>query len=239
MPNESPTKVQQMEREIDALRLLFKRRPIISMVIVLWLIGPVFYAVYEFVQRRSIQKENATLKQELSETKRDRDAKGAQLAPFLATAELRFPDAPPDKRLELLLNRLEDAIIQVEDAARRMGSKMILSEDIRVSMINRLKHQPSLKVDITAALGNSQPYELAEQLKTVFLEAGWPISKGSVSQAIFSRPQLGCKFVFSEKPSPALQEIFLDALDSLGEKKVLYLNPQQEQGTLKVIIGSR
>jgi len=152
MPNESPTKVQQMEREIDALRLLFKRRPIISMVIVLWLIGPVFYAVYEFVQRRSIQKENATLKQELSETKRDRDAKGAQLAPFLATAELRFPDAPPDKRLELLLNRLEDAIIQVEDAARRMGSKMILSEDIRVSMINRLKHQPSLKVDITAAL---------------------------------------------------------------------------------------
>lgn len=239
MNTEKPTKVEQLEKEVDALRLLFKRRPILCLLIVLWLIGPAIYAGYQAIQVRKVEKENSVLKEQLADTKRDRDSKAAQLAPFLATADLRFPDDPPDKRLELLLKRFEKAIIDVEDVARRMGSDRLLSERMRERTIERLKRQPSLNVDITSVLGDAEAHSLAEQLKAAFLDAGWPVSKGSVSQAIFSKPQRGCKFVFAERPSPSMQEIFLDILDSIGQKQKLFLNPQQSEGTLKVIVGSR
>ena len=47
------------------------------------------------------------MKEEWAEVKRDRDAKATQLAPFLALATKEYPDAPADKRLELLGHRIE------------------------------------------------------------------------------------------------------------------------------------
>ena len=239
MNTENSTQFHKSEKELDALRSLFKRRPILCLLVILGLVCSAVYAGYQAITIRNVEKAYNDLEKQLETVKQKRDTLADQLAPFLAAADLRFPDDPPDKRLELLLKRYEKTMLEVDPVTRKMGPERQLSESVRERVIERLKQQQKLKVNITSVLGDSEAYSLAEQLKTVFLNAGWPVSKGSVRLGIFYKPQRGCRFYFTKRPSPAMQEIFLEILDTVGEKQKLFLDPQQTEGTLEVVVGSR
>jgi hypothetical protein len=239
MNTEQPLKSDSIEKEVGALKLLFKRQPVLCFLVVLWLVSTTVYAGYQIIQVHNLERENSDLQKKLEDTERERDAKASKLEPFLAEADLRFPDDPSDKRLELLLQRFEKTVIEFDGATKRKGPDRLLLESARERTIERLKRQQSLKVNITSVLGDTEAYSLAEQIKTVFLDAGWPVSKGSVRLGIFYKPQRGCKFYFAEKPNPEMQEAILAILDSIGEKQKLFVDPQQSDDTLEIVVGSK
>jgi hypothetical protein len=199
-------------------------------------------------QRSELKRDNKSLKQDLETTqgmlddvKHERDKFQVQLAPFLATAEARFPDAPPDKRLELLLNRMEQAVSEVHDAVLRIGKDRVLSDYLIKKVIPQLKRQPKMTVSITSVMGDTDGFALAKQLETIFTQAGWPMSDGGVAQAVFTAPQKGCQFVFrrDQAPSAALQQPLLEILDAIGQEKRLYVDPNQAKDNLKIVVGSK
>ena len=239
MNTEKPPKIDYFEKEVGALRLLFKRQPILCFLIVLWLVFPTIYAGYQIVQVHNVEKENSDFKKKLKDAERDIDDNASKLAPFLAEANLRFPDDPPDKRLDLLLKRFEKTVLEFDGVTKRKGPDRHLSDGTRKTTVERLKRQQRLKVNITSVLGDTEAYSLAEQIKTVFLDAGWPVSKGSVRLGIFYKPQRGCKFYFAENPNPEMQEVILDILDSIGEKQKLFIDPQQSDDALEIVVGSK
>jgi len=71
--------------------------------------------------------------------KAERDKYQTQLDPFLAIAERRFPDEPTNKRLELLLTRLDKVINDVQSAARKVSPERTLGAELEQTLIANLK----------------------------------------------------------------------------------------------------
>lgn len=83
--NTEKTKVEKLESEIDAFNNLRHRRPWISYLVLIIILGPVILSVFDRLYY-------------IPNLKKERDNLQLQLAPFLATANLKFPNAEPDKR---------------------------------------------------------------------------------------------------------------------------------------------
>jgi len=240
--NEEQSIVKKTESALDDLLDLWHRRKLVCVIVLVVIILPGGFTLYQqLVTVPKLKTQISTLKSGKQKAERERDKAELQLAPFLATAKASFPDAPPDKRLELLLNRMEQAVSEVQNAARRIGRDRVLSDYLIKKVVTKLKLQPKMTVEITTVLGDTDGFALAKQLETVFRQAGWPITEGGISQAVFSAPQKGCRFVFPQEqtPSQSVQEPFLEILDAIGQEKKLYIDPNQPNDNLKIVVGSR
>lgn len=111
-----------------------------------------------FWGKSKLEAQISDLQQDLTETKRDRDSKATQLAPFLAIANQRFEAAPADKRLDLLLERIDDLTQTVRDTAARLPTKRSLSPEaitrIQTKLVSRLVF-PSLLTPLLATARRS------------------------------------------------------------------------------------
>lgn len=240
--NEQHSIVKKTESALDDLLDLWRRRKFVCIIVLVVIILPAGFTLYQqLVAVPKLKTQISGLESGKQKAERERDKAELQLAPFLATAKARFPDAPPEKRLELLLNRMEQAVSEVQNAARRVGKDRVLSDYLINKVVTKLKRQPKMTVDITAVLGDTDGFALAKQLETVFNQAGWPITEGGVSQAVFTAPQKGCSFVFPKEqaPTPSLREPFLEILDAIGQEKKLYIDPNQPKDSLKIVVGSK
>jgi len=241
----SETKVEQLEREFDAGKSLLKRRPklfvCLGLIAFVVLIG---YLINEHIVKKALQDDNTKLKSELvslketlDDTKRDRDAKATQLAPFLATADLRFPDAPPDKRLELLLQRMEQVVANVQDAARKISPERAIDPQIRRVLVGNLKTTSPLSVVIDCTIGDQEAFSLASQIKGLLEEIGWKVD--GISQSIYSKPVKGLVLIFGKTPSPELQSALAPLFDGLGYPREASLDEKLGENGLKIIVGSK
>jgi hypothetical protein len=105
---EEPSIVERSERVFDDVSRLWHRRPWLCIGILIALLSPSLILLADkFFGRSKLLEKISGFKSELVEAKRDRDSKATQLAPFLAVANEHFASAPPDKRLDLLLDRTE------------------------------------------------------------------------------------------------------------------------------------
>ena len=240
--NKEPSIVKKTESALDDLHDLWRRRKPMCLIVLTVIVLPTGFTLYQqFVAVPALKSKVGALQEAKSEAEQQRDKAEIQLAPFLATANARFPDAPPDKRLDLLLGRIEQAVSDVQDAARRIGKERVLSDYLIKKVVPQLKRQPKMTVSITCVVGDSDGFALAKQLENIFTQAGWPMSDGGVSQAVFTAPQKGVQFVFrqNQPPSAALQQPLLEILDAIGQEKRLYIDPNQPQDNLKIVVGSK
>ena len=103
--------VKKIESSYDDLVDLWRRRKKVCLIVIAVIILPgLFYGYVQFVALPDLKVKVSTLETEKSKAEKERDKAELQLAPFLAVADSRFPDTPAEKRLDLLLNRIDKAI---------------------------------------------------------------------------------------------------------------------------------
>ena len=115
------------------------------------------------------------LVEELNDTKRDRDAKATQLAPFLALANSRYENAPEGKRLELLVDRLEAATQTLVQIAKPTEKRRELSSDGIKRIQEKLDFAKRVPVSITSANG-ADVGSIPKQLKQLFEGSGFTVN---------------------------------------------------------------
>jgi len=135
---------------------------------------------------KNLKKEISKRKEEISNLKRERDKFEIQLTPFLARADQRFPEAPPDQRLELLIKKMDEVISNVQDAARKISPERVIPQQIIQKVAKGLELLPQLNVEVTCILGDTESFALATQIKSIFEMAGWKAH--GVNQSVFTRP---------------------------------------------------
>src|SRR6202030_3746688 len=122
----------------------------------------------------------------------DRDAK---LAPFISLANRRIQNAPPEKRLELLLQRVS----ALTEAASKLPGYRHLSPEAVVRIQNKLDRAPRIEVEVGGMMGDIESLGLAEELRTAFVGAGINVretvhyvrpERAPVGVVIFSRHEL-------------------------------------------------
>ncbi len=219
--------VKKTESAFDDIADLWRRRKVLCIFVIFVLVGPSLLSAFMIPH----------LKSKLEKAEGAKDKAEIQLAPFLAVANQRFPDTTPDKRLELLLKRLDQAIISIQDVARKVSPERSLAPEIQSSLVTNLKTIPSLDVDITCVLSDSESFELASQIKTVFEKAGWKVN--GVNQAVSSPPIKHLRLTFGKKPSSELQRALVDLFDGLGYPREAKLDEKLGGNVLKIIVGSK
>lgn len=195
-------------------------------------------------QRSELRQDNKSLKQELGttratldDTKHERDKFQLQLAPFLAAAERRFPDTPADKRLDLLLVKLDQAITDVQSAARKVSPERTIDPKVKISLVSNLKAIPALDVEIMCVLGDTEGFSLASQLKNIFEQAGWEVH--GVNQGVFTNPIKHIVLSFGKEPSRDLQRTLAPLFDSFGYPREAGLNKKLKENSMKIIVGAK
>jgi len=236
--NEEQSIVKKTESALDDLLDLWRRRKLVCSIVLTIIIFPASFTLYQqFVAVPKLKSQVSTLGVQKHEAEQKRDKAELQLAPFLATAERRFPDIPADKRLDLLLSKLDKAINDVQNAARKVSPERSIDTTVRNSLVSNLKSIPALDVQITCVLGDAEGFGLASQLKDIFEQAGWEV-KG-VNQAVFTVPIKHLVLSFGKEPSRELQRTLALLFDSLGYPREAGLNKKLSENMLKIIVGSK
>ena len=219
--------VKKAESALDDIVDLWHRRKLLCVIVVLVVIIPTLVSIFTIPDLRS----------KLKNAERARDKAELQLAPFLAAANQKFPDKPQDKRLELLLARLDQAIGSVEDAARKISPERTIDMKIKNILTTNLKSVPPLNVELHSVLGDTEGFSLATEIKTIFEQSGWKVN--GVSQSVFTTPMKHLILEFGEKPSEELQLALGPLFDALGYRRKAVLNDKLPQDKLKIIVGSK
>ena len=236
--NEEKSIVKKTESALDDLLDLWRRRKLVCISVLIVIILPTCFTLYQqIVAVPKLKGEVSDLQTAKREAEQGRDKAELQLAPFLAAAERRFPDSPAEKRLDLLLAKLDKAIMDVQSAARKVSPERLLDQQLKQSLIANLKSLMPLDVDITCVLGDTEGFSLASQLKGVFEQAGW---KGNgVNQAGYKSPVKHLVLTFGRQPSPEIQRAFAPLFDSLGYPREAALNKELGANSLKIVVGSK
>ena len=195
-------------------------------------------------QRSELRLDNKNLNTNLTESqaaladvKSERDKYQTQLAPFLAIAQHRFPNEPTDKRLELLLAKLDKAINEVQNAALKILPERVLAPEVQQSLIANLKTLPALSVEVTCVMGDTEGFAFATQIKEVFEKAGWTVN--GVNQAVFTSPVKHLVLAFGKAPTPQLQQVLLPLFDTFAYPREAGLDAKLGEDALKIVVGSK
>ena len=236
--NEEQSIVKKTESALDDLLDLWRRRKLVCIIVLLVIILPVGWSLYQhFVAVPKLKDQVTALQTAKGDAERERDKAELKLAPFLAAADHRFPDSPADKRLDLLLARLEKAITDVQSAARKVSPERSLDPRLRQSLIDNLKSVAPLDVEVTCVLGDTEGFSLASQIKDVFEQAGWKVN--GVNQAVFTAPVKHLVLTFGKEPSREIQRTLAPLFDSLAYAREAGLDKELGENSLKIVVGSK
>ena len=230
--------VKKTESAIDDLIDLWRRRKLVCTIVIAIIFIPTVFGLYQrFVEVPKLKDDINHLKDSVQSAEKERDKAETKLAPFLAFANQRFPDSPSDKRLELLLSKLDQVIISVQDAARRVSSERSLTPQIQSLLVANLETIPPLDVEVTCVLGDTESFVLASQIKNVFEKAKWRVN--GVNQSVFNVPIKHLVLIFGKTPSPELKRTLSILFDSLGYQREAELDEKLGENALKIVVGSK
>jgi hypothetical protein len=237
MPQE-PSIIKKGERVFDDLGVLWRRRPRLCFGIVIVLISPSLVLLADkFWGRSDLVSQISTLKEDLVDTKRDRNAKATQLAPFLAAANQHFESSPPDKRLDLLLDRFDSLAQLMRDTASRIPTSRVISPDGQARIKAKLATAPRIPISITAPLGDAEAFELAQQIKTLFEDDGFKVD--GISQGVWTKPPRGLILQCKRLPDGILLNAFLQLFIEVGSKPTASIIESMPESDISIIVGSK
>ena len=162
------------------------------------------------------------------------------------TAKAKATASKADENAEVVRksNLLLQSDLEKERAARlRLENQLAprrLSTDQAHALIEALKPFAGQKIDIVFPSGDNEASDYAAEFEAVFKSAGWVIS--NIIQGMFAVPQRGIRPLISIKdkdaPSEAAKRLS-EALQSLGLAGPGNVDPQLEQGSLRLLVGSK
>lgn len=232
---DQPSIVARGERAFDDIRELWKRRKFLCVIVIIAICLPTFLFCFDrFGGRSKLSSELDETKQELDSTKRDRDAKATQLAPFLALANARYENAPADKRLELLIGRLE-AATQTLLQITKPTSRELSAETVK-RIQEKLDFAKRVPISINMPIGSDESGRLGEQLRSLFEAAGFKVD---VVFGIFTRAPKGISVRAKPPLSPELEDALLMVFKDLGEDPQFYQAENLPESQVSIIVGAR
>jgi len=236
--NNEQSIVKKTETALDDLRDLWGRRNFVCIVVLFVVLFPTFFIIYQQVVSVPKLKSNINkLETQKNEAEKKRDKAEIQLAPFLAAAELRFPDSPENEKLDLLLLRLDKAINDVQKAAQKISPERTINPKLKISLLSNLKAIPALDVEIMCVMSDAEGFSLASQLKEVFEQAGWEVH--GVNQGVFTKPIKHLVLNFGKEPSQELKRTLAPLLDSFGYPRKVGLDKKLKENSMKIIVGGK
>lgn len=223
--------VKKAESNIRDLLSLMKRSPIIGAIVILILITPTGFYVYQrFFAieciKKQLQESNSkyeAISTELQDTKMERDKAQIQLAPFLAIANKNFPQEPQNEQPKLLLDKIEKVLCEIKEAADKITPQRIIPKDIIDTLIAKLKTLQPLYVQINIPAGDNEAFELATQIKNAFEMANWKVIH-RISHITYSKPLKHLYVEFKNKPSNDIFDAILPLYDTFGYQRKFWIN---------------
>lgn len=116
-------------------------------------------------------------------------------------------------------------------------TQRVISQSAARQLAASLRSTKDYKLNITCIMGDNEGFALAEQIKGIFLEAGWNVA--GVNQGLFSSPVRGLAMEFAEQPPSTLQRALLPLFEDLGYPKTANLNPKGTKHTVRIVVGSK
>ena len=225
-----PSIVKRGERTFDDLKDLWRRRKFLFVLIAIIICTPSILLFFDHFWGRS------KLVEELNDTRRDRDAKATQLAPFLALANSRYENAPEGKRLDLLVDRLEAATQTLVQIAKPTEKRRELSSDGIKRIQEKLDFAKRVPVSITSANG-ADVGSIPKQLKQLFEGSGFTVN--GINLGFFTEVPEG--LIVQAKPplQPELEDALLIMFKDLGEEPKFYRAESGSESELSIIVGSK
>jgi hypothetical protein len=255
------TKIGLFEREWDAFWNFFKRRKKLAVTIVVLSCGYViFTSVKTFWGIPALNESHKTKTGEIADTRdkairerddasRDRDKAFRERDDAVrerdkyqiiqSAADRTFKDAPPEKRLDLLLQKVEGIEKLVLDTNRRLPQKRNLSDEAILRLQPAFASvNKNLAVEISVETGVADGNALSQQLVTFFKNIGFTDVKTSI--AMWYPPAENIKTQFKE-PLPPESDLnaFALLMVELGQEKTIYRSQQGglKTNTAEIIIG--
>ena len=236
----SPEKsfVSKVEQNVDDLGKVRKRKPWLFYLIVAgFVIFGVLYVFEKFWGIPRLKEQLSNQQKQIDDLTRDRDAKATQLAPFLAAANRNFGQAPEDQRLELLLRRLNDAAINLETTASKLGKERVWQEAEARATIEGLKRFTNWRVEIELTHGDHEAANLAKQYQQIFNEAGWKV--GGLGNVIDGRYFKGISVEFGSIPELEMQSALVPLWTTFGYLPNAVTNNTIPPQTMKIRVGHK
>ena len=231
--------IKKTESALDDLADLWRRRKLVCTIVSLVIVLPTAFTLYQqFVAVPRLKGKITSLLSAKEQAERARDKAEVQLAPFLAVANRQFPDEPQQKRLELLLTRLDKVVARVEDAANKIPQRRSLSEESHDRIAAVLKQGSPFSVRFNLCVDSSEAIALARSLQSIFRLAGWP-SVGPIDRTIRPVPPQGLQIEVSETPDASVQKALAMILDELNYPKAVKLQTGLPPGTMSIVIGAQ
>ncbi len=229
--------VGKVEQNVDDLGRVRKRKPWLFYLLVAGFV--IFCALYVFEKVWGIPKLKDQLsaqEKQITDLTRDRDSKAAQLAPFLAVANKEFKDAPENKRLVLLMQRVEDAARSLETTAKNLNAPRRLSVSQVAEMVAALKDFTNYSCTVTTQNTGYELTRYAEQIAAVLKEAGWKVE----FQPALLPVSIQGLLIESGSPIPdELAKRLLPLWTSFGHQPTSAISPDLSPQSLTIIVGEK
>ncbi|MCK5594596.1 hypothetical protein KAI19_00280 [bacterium] len=114
----------------------------------------------------------------------------------------------------------------------------IISKETIKQMQPALKALPAFTAEIKVPLGDSESFELGEQLKEILQKANWKIDK--VWPVIADPPiKRGIKLYFGHRPNGVLQAVFAPIFEQFGYERVANFDKNMSPEVIRIYIGSK
>jgi hypothetical protein len=239
--------IAQGERAVDDFVGLWRRRKFICVLVVLILLVPALVTGFGmFWGRGSLKGQLGNLQRELDDTKRDRDSKATQLAPFLALANQRFESAPPDKRLDLLFDRVDKLMEAVRETATKLPGRRHLTEDGIKRIREKLDFAPRLDVEVGGIMGDMESLDLAAQIKETFEGSGFKVRELSQyvpkKEGVFGVSYY-CKQELDPRLADAIRQLFVELseepMGGVSDHIVSGKGQSNPAPDLKIVVGAK
>ena len=256
--NKEQSIVKKTESALDDLRDLWRRRKTICVIVLIVILLPGGFILYQqFVAVPKLKGNVRTLQTAKRKAEQERDKAELKLAPYISLVNQHFQDIPEEERLNTLSEKLDGMLATVQHADRNILLKLdtigsavdainqrplpsgdrSLSSPAVATMTSSLKAFSDWQVEIVCLWGDGEAHSLSEQIRGVFAGAGWEVN--GVNQVIHSKPIRRLVVVFGQQPPGELQRALLPLFDSLGYARSATLDPSQDENKIKIVVGTK
>jgi hypothetical protein len=235
--------VKKAETAIDDFRVLWNKRPGMCVVVLLILLAPSLFLVFSNLWGKgAIEKENLNLKSDLHDTKEELQSKEAQLAPFLAVANQRFSNEPPDKRLDLTLEMMHNIDKDVHQlliaSTNTQTNPYVLTEEAIARIKQRMMPDTNTTINFSYSVTDAKAFKLATQIQDLFSSQGFKI--GETSGETTYPPRIGIWLIVKSHPSkvsPAVLRPLSQIYSELRLEPTYSIQANMPESAITIAVG--
>jgi hypothetical protein len=195
-----------------------------------------FGKIVERTKERQSQEHSIQLTKKIDGLAQSNQGLQDKLKPFESLANRMYPGIETDAALGRLfkeIQQLRETTVQLDE---RTAPRHLNEEQIR-KISGSIRQHPSQNISLTSAMGDTEAYQFAIDIKNALEAGGWKVS--GIKQGTFTAPIKGVLIRIDAKP-PSQEAVWLsEALKSGGIMSSVVLNSRASSDKFDLLIGSK